>query len=96
MSIALYQAEFSPDMSDDVASDVSETSDMSEVSKVSTISVRSTQSERPRRKLRYEQNISFSETIIYFILKLATDLNILFFFSISNTECQLLVFISFI
>ncbi|KAI8764624.1 regulating synaptic membrane exocytosis protein 2 isoform X3, partial [Biomphalaria glabrata] len=43
--------EFSPDMSDDVASDVSETSDMSEVSKVSTISVRSTQSERPRRKL---------------------------------------------
>ncbi|KAK3798166.1 hypothetical protein RRG08_062763 [Elysia crispata] len=43
--------EFSPDMSDDVGSDVSETSDMSEVSKVSTISVRSTQSERPRRKL---------------------------------------------
>ncbi|KAK6167619.1 hypothetical protein SNE40_021600 [Patella caerulea] len=43
--------EFSPDVSDDVASDVSETSDMSEVSKVSTISVRSTQSERPRRKL---------------------------------------------
>ncbi|XP_070209321.1 regulating synaptic membrane exocytosis protein 2-like isoform X2 [Littorina saxatilis] len=43
--------EFSPDMSDDVASDNSETSDMSEVSKVSTISVRSTQSERPRRKL---------------------------------------------
>ena len=44
--------EFSPDMSDDVASDNSETSDMSEVSKVSTISVRSTQSERPRRRLR--------------------------------------------
>ncbi|BFZ11469.1 hypothetical protein BsWGS_14508 [Bradybaena similaris] len=43
--------EFSPDMSDDVGSDVSETSDMSEVSKVSTVSVRSTQSERPRRKL---------------------------------------------
>ncbi|XP_025090830.1 regulating synaptic membrane exocytosis protein 2-like isoform X4 [Pomacea canaliculata] len=44
--------EFSPDMSDDVGSDNSETSDMSEVSRVSTISVRSTQSERPRRNLR--------------------------------------------
>ncbi|XP_067665968.1 regulating synaptic membrane exocytosis protein 2-like isoform X9 [Haliotis asinina] len=43
--------EFSPEVSDDVASDVSETSDMSEVSKVSTISVRSTQSERPHRRL---------------------------------------------
>ncbi|KAL5014871.1 hypothetical protein ScPMuIL_009141 [Solemya velum] len=43
--------QFSPDGSDDVCSDASETSDMSEVSKVSTVSIRSTQSERPRRKL---------------------------------------------
>ena len=48
-----FSTEFSPDGSDDVQSDASETSDMSEVSKVSTISVRSTQSERPR-KFRYK------------------------------------------
>ncbi|XP_041361301.1 regulating synaptic membrane exocytosis protein 2-like isoform X3 [Gigantopelta aegis] len=56
--------EFSPDVSDDVASDVSETSDMSEVSKVSTISVRSTQSERPHRRLsEFTQKMESKTTI---------------------------------
>merc|ERR1712032_127649 len=56
--------EFSPDMSDDLGSDVSETSDMSEVSKVSTISVRSTQSERPRKKLsEFAQKMESRTTI---------------------------------